>query len=78
MEIFTWLTGASDIDNNDTCHVWRINYNTGIVDLVGQIEADPCRHYGLARDSNGDLFITTGEGGGIYLSIDSQTATNPR
>jgi hypothetical protein len=68
--------GPSDTDNNDTCHVWRINYNTGIVDLVGQIEADPCRPSGLARDSNGDLFITTGEGGGIIYRL-TPNATNP-
>jgi sugar lactone lactonase YvrE len=68
--------GPSDTDNSDTCHVWRINYNTGIVDLVGQIEADPCRPSGLARDSNGDLFITTGEGGGIIYRL-TPNATNP-
>ena len=67
---------GDDTTNNDTCHVWRINYNTGMVDLVGQIEADPCRPSGLARDSKGDLFITTGEGGGIIYRL-TPNATNP-
>ena len=46
------------------------------MDLVGQIEADPCRPSGLARDSNGDLFITTAEGGGIIYRL-TPNATNP-
>src|SRR5262245_48366610 len=67
---------GDDTTNNDTCHVWRINYDTGIVDLVGQIEADPCRPSGLARHSNGDLYITTAEGGGIIYRL-TPNATNP-
>lgn len=46
------------------------------MDLVGQIEADPCRPSGLARGSNGDLFITTAEGGGIIYRL-TPNATNP-
>jgi hypothetical protein len=54
--------GASDADHNDTCHVWRINANTGAVDLVGQITADPCRPSGLTFDDAGFLYITTAVG----------------
>lgn len=63
--------GGSDPTNADTCHVWRINTNTGDVDLVGQI-TDTCRPSGLTFDANGDLFITSGvdsgtnDGGSIY------------
>jgi sugar lactone lactonase YvrE len=61
--------GLSDTDHTDTCHVWRINSNTGMVDLVGEIEADPCRPSGLTFDANGDLFITTAEDPGIIYRL---------
>jgi sugar lactone lactonase YvrE len=54
--------GASDTNHTDTCHVWRINANTGAVDLVGQITADPCRPSGLTFDDAGFLYITTAVG----------------
>jgi sugar lactone lactonase YvrE len=68
--------GASATDLTDTCHVWRINSNTGDVDLVGQITADPCRPQGLTFDSHGDLFITTPDGGGFIYRL-TPNATSP-
>jgi sugar lactone lactonase YvrE len=71
------LDGGADPTNSDTCHVWRINANTGDVDLVGQITADPCRPSGLTFDRHGDLFITTAAGAvGIIYRL-TPNATDP-
>ena len=40
--------GMADPGNTDTCHVWRIDLSTRLVNLVGRITADPCRPSGLA------------------------------
>ena len=68
--------GLDDGNHDDTCHVWRINPGASAVNLVGRITANPCRPSGIALGPDGQLYITTSEGGGIIYRL-TPNATAP-